>query len=191
MALEATKTCPNCDAEYYARVQMCADCQIPLQWTKSPSHENGATPLTETGWDQFENGEILGQVTSDLEKIIDEYIKEFKRSGIRSAVLPLTRFVTKDMAVAQSIPFPSAVVDGQSGEIPVGDLVEGYQFILFVRQLDHEAASRIIEENFVRLHPGQENGFHLEFEADQCPACGFALPEAMNECPDCGLMFSE
>ncbi len=182
--MEATKTCPQCQCEYRSSAQICADCGVPLVWS-GPAVE--PTGFDEGGWDEVPPGEILGTVATDNEKVIRIYLGHLKQAGIQGAVLPLTRYQSRELRFDDSVIFGRVVSGGKAGQIPVGDVLTGFQYILFVRQVDFSRAQEIVDDLFAELHPGQEEGFSREFELGECPACGAAVAEAADECPDCGL----
>ncbi len=210
--MEQFKICPKCGAEYLPEILECADCHVALVWPRAslaPSglhsedqerHQEDAwwgvkqddPPRREgNGWDGFGPDEILGQVTSDLERIVDKYRVRLARVGIPAAVLPTTRYRRASERLERSSVFGSREVIEQAGQVPVGNIQDGFQYDLFVRRTDFEAADEIVTEMFGELHPDLPGGFFSEFAFGKCPACGAEVPEDATECPDCGLSLVE
>ena len=187
--MDRVKICPRCKAEYYPDILQCADCGVALVWPAAkpvvarPEVEQleedewwgirsqPKVQKDDDGWDQFEDTEILGQLASDVGKIIRIYRATLLEAGIPAAQLPNTRY-------------------REGRHLPVGYLDEGFENILFVRKDDMKAAEHIVEELFTNLHPDLPGGLNLEFAEGQCPACGAAIPDDATECPDCGLPFT-
>jgi len=184
--MENTKVCPTCEAEYYPEIQVCADCGTALEWAGAEVDPDAVT-ITDHGWDQFAETEILGQVAGDLEKAVVVYLAHLKHAGIIAATLPRTTYVSGDLKISYSAVFGNALTGGKAGQVPVGDVLNGYQYVIFVRQQDFEAAERIIAEQFAKEHPDLEKGFYREFELGGCPACDAPVGEDAEVCPDCGL----
>lgn len=210
--MEQFKICPKCGAEYYPDIIECADCHVALVWPQAASASAAPDRQEEQrrredawwgvkrddrqrdmgdGWNTFEPDEILGQVTSDIERIIGKYRVRLARVGIPSAVLPTTRYQRASARLEQSVIFGNREVIEPAGQVPVGDVLEGFQYDLFVRRTDYEAAREIISEMFDELHPEQPGGFFTEYELGKCPACGAEVPEDATECPDCGLPLAD
>ncbi len=139
------------------------------------------------GWDDISPGVILGEITSDHERVIGVYLAYFKTEGIMAATLPRTRYSSRELQMTQSVIFGNTLTGGKGGQIPDGDVLEGFAYHLFVQQSDYERADQIIEEHFAELHPGQEEGFYREFDLGSCPACGYAVADGADICGDCGL----
>ncbi len=177
--MDPVKICPICHSEYYPDVLVCADCQVSLEW---PGTQVDLAPLQdEGGWDQFAADEILGQLAGDTEKIIGIYRANLSKAGIPSAILPLTRL---ERTASGGI----LIVNHEVVQVPVGELTAGFQFLVFGRQHDLEAAQKIIQDLSADLHPDGE--LYNEYEIGKCPACEADLPEEATECPDCGLPFT-
>ncbi len=187
--MDRVKVCPVCHSEYYPDVQVCADCGVSLEWAQT---QQDIEPLVDGGgWDQFEPTEIIGQLTADLEKVTGIYRANLVKAGIPSAQLPLTRYL-RPMSGRDSSPMSgNSALNPQGRQVPVGDLLGGFHFILFVRRGDLEVADGIISELFAGLHPHQEDGSYQEFTEGACPACGAEIHADATECPDCGLPFTE
>ena len=183
------KICPTCHVEYLSKALMCADCKVSLVWDSDDTPAIIPGIIEEATWDNFPSGTILGQLTSDNEKVIEIYIGHLKSAKIRSAVLPVTNYHSGELNSNYSVVFGTQVTGGKAGQVPVGDVVEGFDFILFAPREDYERANKLIQDIFADLHPGQEMGFSQEYDSAECPACGFELKEESIECPDCGLCF--
>ena len=186
---EINKICPDCRAEYLPKASICADCNVPLNWDNAEIPPIISDDLESPQWNDFPPNTILGHLTGDKEEIIKIYQGHFKVAGIRSAVLPRTIYQTGELQFSNSPVFGRTVSGGKGGQIPIGDVVKGFEFDIFVPRENYERAGEIVEELFTDLHPGQENGFSQEFDISNCPACGFDVNEAASECPDCGLCF--
>ncbi len=187
--MDRVKICPVCHAEYYPDVLECADCHVALVW---PGRHPVTEPLQDDGgWDQFEETEILGQVACDEERIIGIYRANLAREGIPSAILPTTRYQPKEVRFEYSVVSGNREIEIEAGQVPVGDILEGFRYDLFVRRLDWERATEMITELFPGLHPDQPDGFYHEYELGKCPACGAEVPEGATECPDCGLSLAD
>jgi len=210
-SMEHVKICPKCGAEYYPDILDCADCHVALQWSQalpqlSPAQAEELGRLEENkwwgvddtprdvnrsdGWDRFDPDEVLGHLSSDLERIVAIYRTGLARAGIPTAILPTTRYQPAIDRVDQSPVMGNRHVVKKAGQVPVGDVLGGFQYDLFARRADFERAEEIISEMFGDLHPDQEKGFYAEYELGHCPACGSELAEHADECPDCGLPFS-
>jgi len=210
--MERVKICPQCGAEYYPDILECADCHVALQWAQEiprPSVERAedlrrrdedkwwgvdddAPDVNRSdGWDLFAPDEFLGQLTSDLERIIAVYRTGLARAGIPSAILPTTRFQPAVDDLEESVISGNRHVVEPARQVPVGDVLGGFRYDIFVRHADFARAEEIITEMFAELHPGQEAGLYREYEAGRCPACGAELAEEAVECPDCGLALAD
>ena len=183
---EVNKVCPNCRSEYVSRAQTCADCQVPLLWA---TEEVVPGKLEDAGWDNIPQGKFFGQLVSDDDDIIEVYLGHLKSAGIRGAVLPVTTYESAGLKYGFSAVFGTIVSGGTAGQIPVGSVVEGFQYNLFVSREHYDRAEEIIQREFAALHPGQEHGYAREYELGSCPACSCGLREEDEECPDCGLSF--
>jgi len=187
---DRNKTCPKCGSEYLSHVQICADCEVSLEWAAVAEEKlYPGEDIQESGWDGFPDGMILGHLVTDVDKIIEIYLGFLKEAGINFALLPLTTYKTAEFEYRTSAVFGTTVTGGRSGQVPVGNIRDGYEFMIFVSREDFDRAYEIIIREFKGLHPGQEHGFSREYEQDACPACGFALSEEAEQCPDCGLSF--
>ena len=181
------KICPECRVEYQTRAHSCADCAVPLIWASQATTMIPPETLDEASWENYGPGEILGELVADHEYVIKAYLGHLKEAGIRSAVLPATSYQTGETYHEHSVAFGRVISGGEAGQVPVGTVLEGYEYILFVSQADYERADAVIDEVFEGLHPGQHRGLTLEFDIGACPACGCGVDEAAVECPDCGL----
>ncbi len=181
------KICPICNSEYFPEVQMCADCQVPLEWARpdiAPSDPDA------TVWDRLAPGEFLGELTKDGNEIIEIYLGHLQAAGLTAGVLPLTRYRPFAEFYA-GLPhlFGNWFSQRASGQVPVVDGVRGVIQILFVGKAEYEQANAIVQDLFPELHPDNPHGYYREFEALTCPACGAGLLEEWEECPECGLNF--
>ncbi len=186
---EMHKICPNCGAEYLSRAQTCSDCEIPLQWDAPTTEGVLAGKIEEAGWDNVPEGKILGQLTVDDEPIIESYLGHLAAAGIHASILPFTQYKSAALKHSFSVVFGTMVSGGTAGHVPVGGVVEGFQYMIFVGMENYDKAEAIIRKEFAALHPGQEHGFAREYEIESCPACGFELGGEEVDCPDCGLCF--
>ena len=188
--MDDSRVCPECRSEYLPHVEFCTDCQVRLLRASQKTLVS-ARPLpvtvAEADWDSLAPGVIAGQVASDRQNVVEVYLAHLKAAGIRAATVPETDYVTGATQLAFSPVFGSALFGGTAGQVPRGNVLEGFVYILFVPREEYERADRIIEDLFAALHPDQPNGFHAEFDLGTCPACGAAVAEDADECPDCGL----
>ncbi len=187
--MNPTKICPTCHAEYIPEAQTCPDCNVTLEWSaQSVATDDDASPLGPATWDDIPDGEILGQLAGDNERVLKKYAALLEAAGIRSATLPLTAYVGRGMRRAPSVFYGVAFKAGKSEQVAVGDVVEGFQYQLFVPRDDYDRAHDIIGERFADLHPDQGMGSQREYDLGACPACSATLAEDAPECPDCGLV---
>jgi hypothetical protein len=188
---DENKICPECRVEYLSRAQTCADCGVALIWASRKSEvilaETLAEALAEAHWDGVAPGVILGELVADHEYVIKGYLGHLKAAGIRSAVLPATRYEPRERQHTDSVVFGRTASGGGAEQVPVGTVLEGFHYILFVSREKYEQANALIDEVFESLHPGEFRGLSFEFEAGTCPACGYGVDEAAEDCPDCGL----
>ncbi len=185
--MSENKICPECQAEYQPQAQNCADCLVPLIWGSQAATAIPAETLAEASWENFEATSVLGELVTDHEYVIKAYLGHFKEAGICSAVLPATRYVTQATHLGDSAAFGRVSTGGGGGQVPVGSVLDGYDFVLFVSRDDYDRANAVIDEVFEGLHPGESRGLTLEFDLGSCPACGHGVDESATECPDCGL----
>ena len=186
--MQPTKICPACRDEFVPEAQVCPDCGATLVWP-SQLAELPTADIHEADWDFVAPGEILGQIATGNEKVVATYVALLAEEGLRAAVLPLTRYVAQGMTRTPSAFYGVFLRAGGGNQTPVGGVVDGYQYMLFVRRADTERAEAVMERVFAELHPGCEEGLHQEFAAGACPACGAAVGEEADACPDCGLAF--
>ncbi len=207
--MDQFKICPKCGAEYYPEIQACADCGAALVWSGNQirnvavederqeedqwwgGKKDDPPRETDGGWSRFASGEILGQVTSDLERFIDQYRVRLARVGIPTAILPTTRYQRPSAHMEYSAIFGNREVIIPAGQVPVGDILGGFLYDLFVSRDDWPQADEIIREMFSEAHPDQQGALFNEFELGRCPACGAEVPEDAVECPDCGLSLAD
>ncbi len=187
---DTNKICPKCESEYLPKAQNCPDCLVALVFASDPKSAHVPCSINDANWDNIPEDTILGQVTSDIDHIIETYLGFFKAEGIQAAVVPDTYYDPGEIQYSTSVVFGTQVTGGSPGQIPIGNVVEGFHYLLFVNKYDYEQAQGIIDREFADLHPGQEEGFSKEFDNDNCPACGCGLHDGAIECPDCGLNFS-
>lgn len=209
--MERVKICPQCKAEYYPDILDCADCGVALVWPEArpslaPQRAAELARLEEDkwwgvekkprnqhrgdGWEYFAEEEILGHLTSDIERIIASYRTRLVKLGVPTAILPTTRFQPAIDRLEQSVVYGNRHLVQEARQVPVGDVLGGFQYDLFVRREDVDRAEEVIAAMFGDLHPGLEKGFYSEYEMGQCPACGAELSENAEACPDCGLPFT-
>ena len=181
------KICPECRVEYLSRAQSCADCRVPLIWASKAGVVILAETLEEANWENVAPGVFLGELVTDHEYVIKAYLGHFKAAGIHGAILPATRYEPRELQHTDSVVFGRTVSGGGAAQVPVGTVLEGFHYILFVSEEQYEQANALIDEVFESLHPGQSRGLSFEFEAVTCPACGYGVDEVAEDCPDCGL----
>ncbi len=207
--MDEFKICPKCGAEYYPEIQVCADCGVALVWSSTQvpvltveeeldeedqwwgTKKGDPQRETDGDWGLFGEDEILCQVAGDRERIIGQYRVRLARVGIPTAVLPTTRYQKAESYLEQSVVFGNREVVIPAGQVPVGDVLNGFNYDLFVRRADWPRADEITRDMFAELHPDMESGFYNEFELGKCPACGAEVPEDATECPDCGLPLAD
>ncbi|MCB1182192.1 hypothetical protein KDM41_02085 [bacterium] len=184
--METTKTCPACGAEYRPTALNCADCNVTLEWTRAPGPTPEPGALDTASWESLAAGGLLGLVTGDHEDIVRVYLAHLHEAGIPAALLPRTRFVGRGGTPSYSRVF-GALAEGGAGFEPVGSVLDGYEYELYVRRPDYERAAALVDDLYTELHPDRPEGLYREFDASACPACGCGLGDDATECPDCGL----
>ncbi len=192
-----TMICPQCNAEYYAHVEMCKDCEITLvnpmtglpngvKMAETGEYEGssdnrfdapassepqssiaGTDPIHGSG-DLTPQGGAPHNETDNLENITVKYID----SG------PMTR-LTELSGVLTSSGIQSSIVPGPQGMCSTDKA-------LVVRAEDAENAMDIVTEYWKRVHPELAQALD-DADAGLCPACGADTSSNPNECSDCGL----
>lgn len=182
--MDAYKICPQCRAEYQTRALSCADCQVALVW---PADQPEPVAVSEVGWDRFGPDEVLGQLADDSQPVIESYLGHLRNAGIAAAILPQTAYQSRETRMMYSPVFGTALLGGKPGQIPVGDVANGFAYLLFVRRHDYDPAHEILREVCAERDPDLADGGVHEFELGACPACGASVAEDAAACPDCGL----
>lgn len=193
-----TKICPQCNAEYYAHIEMCKDCEIALvnpmtglpddvemaeaeqQDTRfdDPSQRENYNPPQSSiaGTDPIQGSQGLAPEggapsggTDDLEGMTIKYID----SG------PMTR-LRELSGVLTSSGIQSSIVPGPQGMCSTDKA-------LVVRAEEADKAVEIVGEYWKRVHPELAQALE-DSDAGLCPACGHNVGKDAKECSDCGLM---
>jgi len=181
METQNTKICPRCNAEYYAHIEMCADCEIPLvdpmtgergdtiivdgkELTPPPSSIAGIDPLTAPagvttvggveGLNDDEEFEVK-YVDSGPTSRLKELTNVLKAAGIDSAIIP---------------PPPNMCSSNK---------------VLVVRAEEIDTAMKVVQQHWKTVHPELAAAMS-DAEEGLCPACGAMVGDA-KECFDCGL----
>lgn len=183
--MQQIKICPDCRYEFVPEAMCCPDCGTALVWP-SQLDEVPTADLREATWDFAEPREILGQIASDTEQVVSAYLAALTEEGIRAAVLPRTRYEPPGIARAPSVFYGVFLRPGRGEQAPVGGVVEGFEYMLFVRRDETERAEAAVERAWHRLFPDGDTR-HREYELGVCPACGASAGEDADACPDCGL----
>ena len=155
-----TKFCPQCGAEYYAHVERCAACEIPLQTAPF-----GMVPDTST-----------------LPQTPKEFAPSESLSVVRQAGLDWCRDLA-DFLVDNGV---SARVTSPPGEsCSTGGC--GSTYVVVVRSVDLDRARELDQRHLELQVPGAEGLRQTASSTSECPACGTAVGARDEECPDCGL----
>lgn len=163
MDLDGTyvRVCPDCHAEFVATVEVCFDCDTPLETRLADgSADPAAAALAQAspaagaeppaGWVPIQ--------TADLDWALE--LKE------RLAAAGIVARLSSDCASCR----PTLGVYVAPDDLAAANAVAQD---LYVQKVPEAAASQVFQE------------------ADRCPACGAGLSERATSCPDCGLAFLE
>ncbi|MDH4226919.1 MAG: hypothetical protein OEV59_04080 [Deltaproteobacteria bacterium] len=160
------KICPKCHAEFYAHVEKCNVCDVPLVF---PGHEENNEETIE----RVIVTEFRGTTGENVEMV------DFETSPIE---------IIKELCVVlehANIAYKVAVVNNDANLIRQQGGYPDTKYTLFVDKAACDEAKRVVAEHWAVYYP--ELG-----EADEkvklglCPACG-AHAGGLTECPDCGL----
>jgi hypothetical protein len=165
------KYCPNCNDEYRAEIERCAECGIDLI----------------TGQQKIEMEEARQQ---KLEGRTAELSPEDDLVGIRRGALTDMRYLA-GLLNGEKI---GTLLVGDENTCAKNCCPSVYN--LLVKREDGMEALHIIEEEHKRAtgltHHESTNGdaiFNPHASEAQCPACGHSFPTTQTTCPDCGLSF--
>ncbi len=160
---EDVKICPNCDAEYFAHIETCKECNVTLV-RPDETLEITAQPYSGTtaGADDCasETGahkEGLAYVETGPLGRVTEFSKILEKSGIKSEIIALSQ-----------------------GSSCSSD------FALLVEEQYEDGAKSILKEYWLTMHPEIRDSEEKERQG-LCPACGADVKHNPMECHDCGL----
>lgn len=165
------KYCPQCQDEYRADIESCADCKITLL--------TGAEMLDLVSRSQMLRNQRRGELSAD-----DDIVTIHK--GTLADLKKLeAAFVRENIGM---------MIVGDEGGCNKGCCPS--TFYMQVRREDAQAAFALIQDDF-RQSTGLEeyDTRHSEAVFNEgegqaiCPACGFEFETSTTTCPDCGLCF--
>lgn len=196
-----TKICPQCNAEYYAHIEMCKDCEIPLvspmtglpddvEMAETGEHDLVADPNrfdapTEkesynppqnsvAGTDPIHGSQGLAPEGGIPDSANEEsFDVKYIDSGPMTRLRELSNVLT-------SSGIQSSIVAGPPGMCSTDKA-------LVVRAEEADKATDVVREYWKRVHPELAEALD-NADAGLCPACGHSVGTDAKECSDCGLM---
>lgn len=189
-----TMICPQCNAEYYAHIEMCKDCEIPLvspitglpgdvemaeaehdSRFDAPTEKESYNPPQSSvaGTDPIHGSQGLtpeGGVPDSANE--DSFDVKYIDSGPMTRLRELSNVLT-------SSGIQSSIVAGPPGMCSTDKA-------LVVRAEEADKASDVVREYWKRVHPELAEALD-NADAGLCPACGHSVGIDAKECSDCGL----
>lgn len=170
MAVVYYKGCPSCGGEFQSWVEMCPDCEVPLQ--VGPAAPPPAAPA---GPELPPARELHCLRTGDPWHL-RELSEALQEAGIPHRIDRQPEPEGEGVAAARRS-------RGGGRAAALG---------LFVRHEDVAAAVQVEHEHHLTRAHGPEAEAHRPGDAlEACPACGEALPEGASACGSCGLEFPD
>jgi len=178
------KYCPKCGAEYFAHVEVCADCGVPL--VHDPPKKNGLPPLNPTTWrvshDEGEKWKVAAQGLSDVEMEV---------------LAPLLEAESVTYRFQENSRSAEGLVSGDL-EIPpeheqkvqrILDRLRGYETAVQSNQrfVCDSCGKEVRAEDPFCPHCGRD----FVGEAAVCSNCGGEVSEDDEVCPHCGEPFTD
>lgn len=161
---DTIKICPGCDAEYYAHIEWCRDCEIELpmpgEETATGGAEQGASAAPGQKHAIIEKGDIA---------LISELAGELNTAGV-------------PFQAGQLPPEAAAEADGCSD----GSCAPKEVYAIAVTPEAVDAAQAIIKKFFDNMDPEIKEA-RARMEQGLCPGCGTDVRNGGDECPECGL----
>ena len=190
-----TMICPQCNAEYYAHIEMCKDCEIPLvspmtglpddvEMAEAEEHDSRFdAPTEETNYTTPQNSIAGSDPITGSQGLAPEGgapqnndLDSFEVKYIDSG--PMTRL--RELSnVLTSSGIQSSIVAGPPGMCSTDKA-------LVVRSEEAEKAAAVVTEYWKRVHPELAEALD-NADAGLCPACGATTGVDAKECNDCGL----
>ncbi len=169
---DGLKYCLDCEEEYRAEIEQCADC--------------GASLLTGLALQAMQDKEDRVLAGRSMEIHPDDELVTVRKG-------PIVQMKGLQNLLAKAS-LPSILSNNQSD---CGKGCFGADVLLKVRREDVEAVTALLDAEHVSTTSLAEYDtsnvgivFNTMDEQATCPACGCSFPTSTGSCPDCGLYFS-